>query len=399
MFDTSGAGEDGWGMTPPPPAADRLWRHPSELAPAPTIAPTPHRAEHRPHRFSLGTVVVASSLGALAMFGTLAATGLVGGTATTPQAERPSGITGAVTDATASYTTTSPPGVVSVRLSSASTTTFGAGIVFNSSGDVVTTLRATDPSGTPTGTVSVEVGDSAWGEATIVGSDPVTGLTVLHPTATATAPHDAALVRSATVATPSLGQSVDLVRPGLGAIGARFRSGTATRITSTNATIGTSGTSFVGLLTLTSPRPATSAEVGVDSTTGDVTALVVPVDDNPEDEMAYAVPADLAIAIGRQIEATGSARHGTLAADLLQSPTDGLVVTATRSSELAVGDELLSVDGRMVHTNDDVLGALLGVSPGTEVNVVVRRDNRQRSVDADVVARIGDPIATTTTLP
>ena len=147
MFDTSGAGEDGWGMTPPPPAADRLWRHPSELAPAPTIAPTPHRAEHRPHRFSLGTVVVASSLGALAMFGTLAATGLVGGTATTPQAERPSGITGAATDATASYTTTSPPGVVSVRLSSASTTTFGAGIVFNSSGDVVTTLRATDPSG------------------------------------------------------------------------------------------------------------------------------------------------------------------------------------------------------------------------------------------------------------
>ena len=331
------------------------------------------------------------------MFGTLAATGLVGGTATTPQAERPSGITGAATDATASYTTTSPPGVVSVRLSSASTTTFGAGIVFNSSGDVVTTLRATDPSGTPTGTVSVEVGDSAWGEATIVGSDPVTGLTVLHPTATA--PHDAALVRSATVATPSLGQSVDLVRPGLEAIGARFRSGTATRITSTNATIGTSGTSFVGLLTLTSPRPATSAEVGVDSTTGDVTALVVPVDDNPEDEMAYAVPADLAIAIGRQIEATGSARHGTLAADLLQSPTDGLVVTATRSSELAVGDELLSVDGRMVHTNDDVLGALLGVLPGTEVNVVVRRDNRQRSVDADVVARIGDPIATTTTLP
>ena len=76
---------------------------------------------------------------------------------------------------------------------------------------------------------------------------------------------------AATVATPSLGQSVDLVRPGLGAIGARFRSGTATRITSTNATIGTSGTSFVGLLTLTSPRPATSAEVGVDSTTGDVT--------------------------------------------------------------------------------------------------------------------------------
>ena len=130
-----------------------------------------------------------------------------------------------------------------------------------------------------------------------------------------------------------------------------------------------------------------------------MTALVVPVDDNPEDEMAYAVPADLAMAVGRQIEATGSARHGTLAADLLQSPTDGLVVTATRSAELAVGDELLSVDGRMVHTNDDVLGALLGVSPGTEVNVVVRRDNRQRSVDADVVARIGDPVATTTTLP
>ena len=75
------------------------------------------------------------------------------------------------------------------------------------------------------------------------------------------------------------------------------------------------------------------------------------------------------------------------------------MVTATRSAELAVGDELLSVDGRMVHTNDDVLGALLGVSPGTEVNVVVRRDNRQRSVDADVVARIGDPVVTTTTLP
>lgn len=399
MFDTSGAGDEGWGTTPPPPAADRLWRHPSELGPAtaPPLVSAPQRTEHRPHRFSLGTVVVASSLGALAMFGTLAATGLVGGVATDPEGGRPSGIIGAATDVATASTTTPPPGVVSVRVSSAESTTFGAGIVFNSAGDIVTTLPTTDLDGSPTGTVSVEIGDSAWGEATVVGADAQTGLTVLHPIATGN--RTTTLVPSATVGAPSLGQAVDLVRPGLGAIGARFRSGTATRITSTNATLGSPGTAMIGLLTLTSARPATATEVGVDRATGDVTALVVPADDNPEDEMSYAVPADLAITIGRQIEATGAARHGALDADLVESPTDGLVITAARSTSLVVGDELLSVDGRTVHTNDDVLGVLLGTPPGDAVTVVVRRDNRQRSVNVDVAARIGDPLATTTTLP
>ena len=413
MFETGGSNDDGWGDNPPPPAADRLWRHPSEVAAArPVASPlsvaTSDRSTSRTqrgHRFSLGTVVVAGSLGALAMFGTLAAMGLISGTAPSASTDEATAtLTSGTVAAHPGLTTTVPDGVVSVRLTSAVATTFGAGLVINAAGDVVTTLRATGPDGTPAGSISIEAGGTTWTSATVVGTDPATGLTVLEPAPTRSSARSASnssTASSAAVASPSLGQNVAMVRPGPAAVGARYSGATTTRITSINACVTDAQASFVGLLTLTSSRPTGETEIAVDPASGAVTALVLPVDDNLEDEMAYAVPADLALGVGRQIAVHGRAEHGRLDA-VLAAVTDDVVVVAgtisTGSTSLRVGDELLSIDGRPVHNVNDVTGALLGSTSGDTVSVVVRRDNRRQPLEAVVVPMDG-PAASTTTLP
>lgn len=405
MFETSGSGDEGWGTTPPPPAADRLWRHPSELgprpaAPAPTagtaVAAPTARDEHRPHRFSLGTVVVAGSLGALAMFGSLTAAGLVGGVAPAPRSDDAGSALAdtAVAESVVPSTSTAPPGVVSVRLTDESGTSVGAGLVFNTAGDIVTTL----PTSTTRVTVAVEVGDATWADATVLGSDPVTGLTVVRPPAAAVASARRSGVARSSITAPELGQTIDLVRPGPEAVATRLRTGTATRITSISSTLRTATVAYSGLLTLTSERPGGPIEVGVDRATGAVNALVLPVDDDPDDEMTYAVPARLAMEVGRDIEATGRARHGAFDATLVETTTTGPVVTAAATtSGLLAGDELLAIGGRPVHTADDVLGELLGVDAGTTVSVTIRRDRHQSTVGVAVVARDRGLVSTTTT--
>jgi S1-C subfamily serine protease len=346
------------------------------------------------------------------MFGTLAAFGLVsGGTPVTTVVAGDDTATGSgeVSASPTSYSHRLPDGVIAVRLTGAANTTFATGIVIGSKGEVVTTLDATDDDGSPLGALAIESGSSNWTTASIVGTDPVTGLTVLEPSTGRSAKNavasdaSATLADTAPVAAASLGQSVDMAQAASLAVGARYTGGSPTRVTSTNACITSGSTTMVGLLTLTSPRPTGATEVAVDPTSGAVTGLVLPNDDNPSDEMSYAVPADLAVRVGRQIVVQGHADHGALPATLATTDDGAVVVLATSKSgtDLVAGDELLSVAGRPVHTVNDVAGALLGTAPGDSAAVTVRRSNRQRSFDATVVAASSASAsnASTTSLP
>lgn len=366
----------------------------------PRTAAAPAAREHRFPRFSLGTVVVAGSMGALAMLGGLTATGALG----SPDGATTTVGDGAATSGTLERSLELPDGVVPVRVSDGVSTTFGTGLVINAGGDVVTTLDTSGvagaaPGSTGTATAAIGAGATTWASVVVVGTDIATGLSVLHPVRTARLTGDP-LIGSPRTSAARLGTVVDMVRPGVAAIGAGFVTDGAARITSTNTCLDDAEPRRAGLLTLTSPRPTGPSEVGVDAA-GAVTALVLPDDPNPEDEMYYGVPADLALRIGRQIETSGRANHGRLDAAL--TAHDGTVTVADvdpTSSLFQRGDELLAVDGRQVHSSDDVDGALLGSGTRASVGVVVRRDNRQIPLDVPVLGATDAPVlVSSTTLP
>lgn len=330
------------------------------------------------------------------MFAALAATGLIGGAATSPGGlDEAAGPTGGSTITTL----VAPQGVVAVRTLGAKGTTFGTGLVFNTGGDIVTTLPASD--GLTTGMMSVDLGDSRWSDATVIGTDQSTGLTVLRPPTPGMNSVRRPITTAAVTAAPALGGRLDLVRPGSGVVGARSHTDPAVRVASTNTAVAMTHGTRVGLLTLTSARPAAVSEVGLDRATGSVAALIIPFDDNVEDEMSYAVSAEVAVSIARQIEATSTAHHGELGALLTATENAGLMVaavipTAVTPTGLAVGDELLSVEGRPVHTVNDVRGVLVGVPPGNIVDVTVRRDSRQRVLQVTLGSSDGTSASTTT---
>ncbi|MFN8050463.1 MAG: S1C family serine protease [Acidimicrobiales bacterium] len=401
MFETTGPNDDS-GRRPPPPADDRLWRHPSELGAHAAASPSapPVHATHtiRGHRYSLGTVVVASSLGALAMFGALAATGLLSGRDSTILAGTPSESVGADLTSTTTYVATSPDGVVALRLRTAGSTSYGVGMVVDRHGDIVTTLPVSGAGDLEATSVTVETTDESWTTVTRVGTDAITGLSVLRlDTGGDTTP--------ARTGRPTLGQTVRMVRPGDSATAAAYGGDATTRVTSTNSSLTTGGPTQLGLAVLTSARPAGVTEVAVDTTDRSVVGLVVPADDNAEDEMSYAVPADLAARVGRQIALDGYAQHGTIDAQFEQSSPTTLDVAAvlpgSRSAlaGLARGDEVLSVAGRAVHTSDDLAGTLLGLTDDDTVPVVVRRDRRMVTLRVPVTAAPHSTAFSTTTFP
>ena len=358
-------------------------------------------AARRSHRFPLGTAVIAGSLGALAMFGTLATTGLLTGVTQTRFVET----AGDDTVAAPSQLTAAAPtlqGVVSLRLRTTTSTNYGAGIVIDDEGAIVTTMAVHDGA-----QVTVAPDGESWSNVELVGRDALTGLSVLRLARTSrTGP-----TGPARVAGPQLGQTVQMARPGSGAVATGFWDSSETRVSSTNASIRTSSTVQVGLTTLTSSRRTGPAEVAVDTATGDVVALVTALDDNTEDEMSYAIPADLANRVGRQIVLAGEAIHGSLGIELGESPDptngDGVLTveavvpgTGAEAAGIQVGDELSSVVGRQVHTRTDVAGALLGHTSDELVAVVLRRDNRMQTVKVQLSAPSGELLlASSTTLP
>lgn len=359
-------------------------------APAP-----PDGARGEPRRYSLGTVLVAGSLGALAMFGALAATGIVTDVtvASTPTTVR------AV--AASSLVATAANGVVAVRVGDEDGTRTAAGIVVGRKGDVVTTLDLGSDADRSR-RITVQTAADRWTTATALGSDPVTGLTVVRldgdPTTT-----------PATVASPELGTWVHMVRPENTAVATSAAGADLTRVTSTSATITAtdgSGHRRVGLTTLTSPRRTSALEVALDPSEAAVVGLVVPLDDNPEDEMSYAVPADLAVRVGRQIALDGDAEHGRLDCTLASGGSGNVVVTGAANPDagaLQPGDEVVSINGRPTHSTIDVEAALLGMGANEEVTVVVRRDHRQTALRVPVAPAPPDVVdlmpSSTTSFP
>lgn len=403
--------EPGATASSPPDPSDRLWRHPSEFhrigppsnQPFPGISTTATAIRssvvRRPGRYSFGTVVVAGSMGALAMFGTLVATGTIGGAA------RSAAVEAITSDGSSSAVAKVPDGAVTVRVSNAAGSSYASGLVLDGQGDVVTTLNIADA-----GVEAAVSTGHGWTDVVVVGADPLTGLTVVRParatlaSSTRTATGRAATAVGAT-STPELGTSVRLIRPD--ATTATTTS-TSSRVVRTSATLTVGGQVVVGLTVLTAPVPPGPTDLAVDPRTGRIAALIVPVDDDARDELSYGVPADTAVAVGRTISASADADHAVPDADVTVR-SDGVVVTAAAAdSGLTTGDVIVALDDHDVTDWTGLVGAVITRRPGDRVHAEVIRDQRRqavqvrlRSVDAPTTtdASPTTPTASTTDVP
>lgn len=388
MFDTGGSDERPGRQ--PPPADDRLWRHPSEVARSAAPAAVEPRSSLRQsgRRFSLSTVVVAGSLGALAMLAALSTFGVIA--TVMPRTDEGDG--NADGAARLAGTTTAPPvvaagatGVVAVRVGGADGVV-GAGLVLDASGLVVTALST---AASPATSVSVEGPPGSWASADVVGSDAATGLVLLRAEKRIGEP-------ARTAAAPKVGDDVTLVEVGSGPTppyDAR-----STRVLRTNGALAVDGTEHVGLATLWSRRPAGPAHVAVDHS-GGVVALIAAHDDDPGDELSFAVPAELAVRVGEQLVDRGTVDQGHIDATIAVTATGVSVVDVAPGSHAAAaglraGDEVTTVGSTPVATAAQLAGALAGRSSGERVQLGVRRDHAMLTVTVQLAPPA--PASTTT---
>lgn len=394
------AAEDDRPGRQPPPADDRLWRHPSEVARAAghsAGAPSDPSADPRlsGRRFSLSTVVVAGSLGALAMLATLAAFGMVASVAS------PSDDDGAIApvtgyrpvEAASTAVAAADDGVVAVRLGGGSAGVIGAGLVLESRHAVVTTLTID-----PGASIAVETSPGTWASATLVDTDAATGTSLLRV-------RGAAGSAARTGAAPKVGATVTMTAVGPAT---STHDDHVTEVIRTNGPLHHDGSTRVGLTTLTSPRPCGPAEVGVDAT-GAVVALVADGDDEADDRIAYAVPAEVAVRVGHQLDRSGTVDHGHIDATITADGAALAVMEVDPASRAAAaglrgGDEVTTIETTPVDSTSELDGALVGRSADEWVQVVVRRDHRMLTLTVQLasspeVTLVSTTLASTTTFP
>lgn len=403
------APEDEW--RPPqsphlPPPASRTWRHPSELG---SPAPLPHPSQIRAtplqpspsigaptrstlevevaepssgRRFSGGSLLVASAVGAIAMFGVLSLIGVVTSSGVGPNGARSD-------DAAAPPVALAPEnGIVTLRLDGPSGSDLGVGLVVDRLGDIVTTAdfgRVGDA--TPTlgadgtldsnVTVSVRTAAGGWTELDYVGADHTTGLSVLRIAgAVDTAPADVALA--------ALGDTVRLARVGSSSTPRLVSRDATQRVVSASTNLRRGERQHLGLLTITAPSlidADDAPDVVIEGAGARVVALVSPLDDNTDDELTYAIPAELAVRVARQIVLDGRASHGTIDAALTEDGGDVVVAMVVPGSHAAaagleVGDVITAAEGKVVHSSLDLIAALLGIGPGHPIDLRLDRNGK-----------------------
>jgi putative serine protease PepD len=373
--DLADVGADGHPRRAVPDPLDRLWMHPSELAPF--MGPsTTSAARHRP---MWTTTLVAGAAGAILTLGVLGAVGAIGGSSdttdhavvptSTPIISAPVRSAGIVSAATVA--TGVGPSVVAVSVRDKSGTRRGSGVCVRRSHGVVTTANEIITSDRLIGsasTVDVTTSKGVVHSASIVGRDATSDLVLLRLDngipAAESARHEA--------------------KPGdtVWVVGAS-RSGGASPwmsdgvLSSTDSLVSLStGPTTSGLLETSAASSSAASGGALVDAEGDVTGIVLaPVGDS---RMTYAVPIETALAIADDLRTQGWARHGALGingVDEADGPTiTGMVAggPADRAG-IRIGDVVQSVDKREVDSMGDVIALVRHDAPGEPIVVEVRR--------------------------
>ncbi len=254
-------------------------------------------------------------------------------------------------------------------------TVVGTGIVAEAGGIVVTL----QPLVAGARNVTVVEPDGTRDPATLVGTDPATGITVLRidadlPAATFTTEDPA-------TGSIAVAMAEDARAGGDGQPVLRLYAGTV--LYSGVSSDPWLGTEFCATGV---DAPLTAADVGsplVDDT-GAVTGILGGVVDNGSRPVSVFLPAELVEDVTYQIVSHGSVDHGTLDADVVQpAPGSGLTGAQVAAVEpggaaaqagLRPGDLVEAVDGEAVRSVAELSTRLYGDPPGSELRFTVERN-------------------------
>jgi S1-C subfamily serine protease len=108
----------------------------------------------------------------------------------------------------------------------------------------------------------------------------------------------------------------------------------------------------------------------------------------------YAVSIDVAVAVARQLDATGVATHGALGIGGVDTPLGPMIATMKADAPAAragahMHDLVQSIDGRAVESIGDVTALVQGFAPGRTVVMALRRGQRTLDVRVQLGATSG----------
>ena len=370
---------------------DRLWRHPSERAglDAPGVdpagAPGPARPQVR------GTWVIGGLTVCVVL--TLVVAGMVVAAANDPGSTGTSAVTfsGAPTtevelsNLTATrrmdtMASSARDSTVAVVVSDGGGSRIGTGVVAEAGG-IIVALR---PTVSGARSVTVVEADGTRQPASIVGSDPYTGIVVLR------IPDDlpAAPFTDADPATGSWAMAMSEVPGGgSGAPTTRLYAGTVL-----SAGLATAGGDGSGLCATAIAAPLAADDLGspLVEPTGAVAGIFVAVVGGGRERTSIFLPAQLVRDVTAQIVARGSVDHGVLGASVVDadhvSPPSttvegpGAVVRSVTpggsasQAGLEPGDRIVAVDGAQVRSVAELSTRLYAEAPGTELPVTLVRE-------------------------
>lgn len=375
--------DDGLGDDEPVPPLlppdDRLWRHPSELA--------PQSRSRKGRRHGDGRVLAIATLsgviGALLATGVLAATGTMRTRTDTirtvvQREASPLAVPVAAGAGIVEVAEKAKPAVVEVQLDK-NEQPEGSGVVFRSDGHILTSARVVGDA--PSVRVVLADGDAL--DATVVGRDPDTDLAVLK-------------VERTGMTTAALG-SVAGLKVGHMAIvvGSSLALGVVSALGREVAV--PSGPLLLDMIQTDAPvAPSSSGGALVDAA-GGVIGITTAVDG-----VGYATPIDLARDVADQIVANGIVVHSWLGVEGGDLEADdardlgvdgGAVVRRVREGSPAAAaglvprDVIVAVDGATVQSMSALKVAVRGRRPGQAVDLRFLRGGQEQRVVATLAPR------------
>ena len=391
---------------------DRLWRHPSELASARLPSPAEPRqgagaaprewspvsgsGADSPERRRRGRGFVgfwvplslAGTVGALLSVGLLTATGRFGGPTAglQPVSATSSTIALAVSRQSvpvgvADLAERLRPSLVAVAGTAVDGRVSRGSAVAIRADHVLTAARLIAPSSE----LEVLVG-GVGRRATLVGADPDTDLAVLA-------------VEGGGLVPVSWGAAADL-RPGDPAVAVSSAptaepgpTVTAGIVSGLARTVAHAGTDLRGLLQVDRPVPTEGAGGALLNPSGALVGITLPAAATSA-PFGYAVPAEVAREVARQLLARGRVAHPWLGIEGTDRGTTGGAVikrvkpdSPAATAGLLDGDVLLQVDGEATPTMGMLLLALRRHHPGDTVHLLVLRGERQLDVTVKLAER------------
>lgn len=356
---------------PPPDIADRVWRHPAEVAQI-------GRRHRRRRTRRLATLAIGCSVGA----GVLASS--AGGPDGGDPGSLPAETAGLLASPTPDLAAPDPSTVWALDVSADAraatlvvqapdgSRAIAAALAIGSDGLLLTSSRALGAA--TTFLVHGEKGTDHT--ATLVGHDHTTDIAVLQI--------EVDLPPAPTAPPPSTGDPVAVVdRSG----GARADAvAEASTITET-----ADGDSLAGVFALTTTSSESIAGAPIVDERGGVVGITV---STAADRPDAGVPIDVATRVAAAIHASGGATHSWLGVSVAEvGPAIVTAITAdgpAAEAGVEIGDRISAIDDEPIGDAADLLARLLELDPGDEVDLEIERDGELFEIDLELGERVTD---------